>query len=119
MKAPVAAYVAVMALAPGERLLPLTMNVAVPAVPKATTTDEPSGAVPAAKVTLPVGAALPVTGAMVAVRVVLAVDAMLAAVAVSVMFVPTPGVKLLHFVARFQASTEPSPVAWSYPAPAV
>ena len=69
------------------------------------------------KKTEPVGVALPVLAVTVAVNVVLAVVKILAGLAVTVVVVATDGL-LGHCVTRLYASTEPSPVARSYPAAA-
>ncbi len=77
-----------MELAPAARALPFTARVAFPAV----TADDPSDDVPTENVTEPVGTVVVLTAEMVAGSVVVAVDAILAALAESVMVVPTPGV---------------------------
>jgi hypothetical protein len=77
-----------MVLAPLARALPFTARVALPAV----TAEDPSDEVPVENVTEPVGTVVAFTAEMVAVSVVVAVDAILAALAASVMVVPTPGV---------------------------
>lgn len=75
-------------MAPAARALPFTARVAFPAV----TTEDPSDEVPIENVTEPVGTEVAFTAEMVAVSVVVAVGAILAALAESVMVVPTPGV---------------------------
>jgi hypothetical protein len=53
---------------PGARLLPFTVRLAMAVAPEATSVAVPSETVPAVKVTLPVGAALPLAAFTVAVN---------------------------------------------------
>jgi len=80
-----------MVLAPEARLLPFTASVALPFAPEAVSGDVPSTVVPAANVTLPVGAAVPLAGLTVAVNCVVAVDEMLAGFANTAVVVATGG----------------------------
>jgi hypothetical protein len=94
-----------MVLAPSDRLPTLTDNVAVPAAVggvavEATTGAEPSEAVPAENVTVPVGELLPVTAVTVAVNWTALFCATLAGLAVTRVVVPTPGGTTGQLVAR-------------------
>lgn len=81
-----------MLLAPIESLLPLTVSTAVPEEPDVVSVAVPNDAVPAVKVTVPLGAVVPLAGFTVAVICVEAVDAMLTGLAARVVVVATAGV---------------------------
>jgi hypothetical protein len=65
-----------------------------------------------------VGEALPLAAFTVAVSAVLPLAVMVAGEAVTVVVVAIAGM-LFHCITRLYASTEPSPVAKSYPGPAL
>jgi hypothetical protein len=76
----------------------------------------PKVALPFLKVTVPVGVVVPEAGVTVAVKVTLAPMLIELADEVSVVVVPTSG---LNEVMKLFASTDPNPVTWSYPTPAL
>ena len=90
---------------PGDRLLALTGNVAVPAAVgdvavEATTGAEPNETVPAENVTVPAGELLPVTAVTVAVNWTVPFWATIAGLAARRVVVPIPAGTLGHLVAR-------------------
>jgi hypothetical protein len=115
-------YEAVMTLFPVLNWLALTVREAVAVPPEPERLPVPSDVLPSVKVTEPVGVALPLAAVTVAVSAVLLLAVMLAGAAVTVVVVATMvgmGWLLFHCVTRLYVSTEPSPVARSYPGPAV
>ena len=80
-----------MVLLPMLRLLPFTARVAPAFAAEAANEAVPRTVLPTAKVTLPVGAALPLAGLTVAVTCVVSVARMLAGFAATVVVVATGG----------------------------
>ena len=107
-----------MALFPAVNWPALTVSDALAVPPEPERLAAPSDVPPSVKETEPVGAMLPVAAFTVAVSVVLPLGRMLVGLAVTVVVVPTAGA-LDHCVTRLYASTEPKPVARSYPEPAL
>lgn len=108
-KRPVGAYAAVIVFEPALSALPLTVSGATPE----TSAAEPSGALPAVKLTEPVGDVVPETAFTVAVSRVVAVGAIVAGLADRVLVVPTVAVSAVQPVTILNASTEPRPVTRS------
>src|ERR1017187_988031 len=118
-----------MALAPVASCVPVTVRVAVAVPPEPVRFADPKAVcAPGAplrrglftrKLTVPVGEAVPAKAFTVAVSTVLAFVRMLAGLAETVVEVPLDDVRPPHAVTRLNASTDPNPVARSYPAAAL
>jgi hypothetical protein len=108
-----------MVLFPAVNWLALTVSDAVAVLPVPLRLAVPSDVLPSVKKTEPVGVVLPLAAVTVAVSTVLPLLAVMpAGLAVTVVVVAMDGLAG-HCVTRLYASTEPSPVARSYPGPAL
>ena len=105
-----------MVLFPAVNEFPETESDAVAMAPEPERLAAPSNVPPSVKETEPVGVVLPLLAVTVAVSVVPPLDVMLEGFAVTVVMVDA---MLFHCVTRLYASTEPNPVAKSYPGPAL
>src|SRR5271157_279529 len=107
-----------MVLLPAFNWLAVMVSGAVAVLPEPERLAVPSEMPPSVKETEPVGVRLPLVAFTVAVSVVLPPVVTMAGLAVTVVVVAVGGM-LFHFVARMYTSTDPSPVARSYPLPAL
>src|ERR1017187_3389913 len=107
-----------MALAPVASCVPATVRVAVAVPPVPVRFADPKAVLFTVKLTAPVGEAVPLEAFTVAVNTVLLFIRKLAGLALTVVVVALD-VRPPHAVTRLNASTDPNPVARSYPGPAL